>query len=92
MNRLIQYYVQDKYFVSTIHRQSSALLAQGEIWYYETLVWKWNSETKDRGALLDSYDSGWTIALALANHARVCKELVLGADPAPNKCVDILIE
>lgn len=90
--KLIQSYVQDKYFVSTVHRQSSALLAQGDVWYYETLVWEWNSETKERGAWLESYNSGWSKSGALTSHARICKELVLGAVSAPYKNVDTFIE
>lgn len=73
--KLIQSYIQDKYFVSTIYRQSSAVLA-GEIWYYETLVWEWDSETKDRGVLLDSADSGHSMDAALESHASICKGLV----------------
>lgn len=45
--KLIQSYVKDRWFVSTIHRQSSAT-ANPDGWYYETMVWNWNAEAKER--------------------------------------------
>ena len=36
------------YFISTINRESSAMLAYGSI-YAETIAWEWNSETNTRG-------------------------------------------
>ena len=39
------------FFVSTINRQSSATLAYGAV-YSETLVWEWDDETKQRGAMV----------------------------------------
>ena len=36
------------YFVSTINRESSAVLAHGDL-YAETIAWEWNPETNTRG-------------------------------------------
>lgn len=71
---LIQSYVQDHYFVSTAYRRSSAMLnPQG--WYYETIVWNWNPETKERGEIVDSRDCGVNRLTALACHAAICASL-----------------
>ena len=65
---LIQTYLRRKYFISTIFRRAST---PQEIWYYETIVWEWDNETKERGAILDSMDSGRTETLAIINHAEL---------------------
>ena len=71
---LIQSYVLKKWFVSTIHRESSVMESPPP-WFYETLVWEWNAETRERGELLyqaggSHYESG-----GLLDHFEVCKQL-----------------
>lgn len=73
--KLIQSYVKDRWFVSTIRRQSSAALAP-DLWYYETMVWNWNAKTKKRESnFIAQYESGLTEPYALAHHARICASL-----------------
>lgn len=82
--RLIQSYVQDRYFVSTAYRRSSASL-NPDGWYYETLVWEWNPETKERGELLESHDSGLSRRRAMIEHAGHCQVLAERlAEPTPS--------
>ena len=72
-NKLIQSYVKDKFFVSTIYRESSACVPSPP-WYFETMVWAWDKETRQRGELLEQYESGYTEVAALASHFCICKE------------------
>ena len=73
--KLIQSYVEEEYFVSTVYRESSTS-AETPIWYYETIVWKWNKETKTRGKMVDMEDSGFSPLMAIINHCEICKELI----------------
>ena len=55
------------YFVSTINRESSAMLAHGDL-YAETIAWEWNPETNTRGEQVkqdSSYEN------SLEGHKRV---------------------
>ncbi len=72
--KLIQSYVLDKYFISTIHRQSSALVDEPYNWYYETIVWEWDAVAKKRGSLVAEYASR-TVEQALENHFNICKQI-----------------
>lgn len=83
--KLIQSYVKEQWFVSTIYRQSSAMVSSSPyaIWYYETLVCEWNPQTKERGELLALYDSGCKSQSAFEHHAKICAEL-----PAPLRAED----
>jgi len=80
MNKLIQSYIKDKYFVSTIYRESSTMPS---MWYYETMAWEWNCTTKNRGDLIWQEDSGGSETTALKNHFIVCKKII------DNKCIDL---
>ena len=56
-NTLAQTYVftnNGAYFVSTIDRVCSAPISP--IWYAETLVWRWDPETKERGELVSMHE------------------------------------
>ena len=72
-HKLIQSYVIEKYFISTAYRRCSAVLAPN-LWYYETIVWKWDQETRKRGHILDSQDSGSYPEMALRMHCELCAE------------------
>lgn len=41
-------YLKGKYFISTIYRQSSAMVE--DCWYFETMAWEWDEKTKKRGS------------------------------------------
>jgi hypothetical protein len=73
-NGLIQSYVKNQWMVSTIHRESSAMLAAG-VWYYETLVWNWDAEKRERTNMIAQYDSGISEQSAFSHHFLVCKTL-----------------
>lgn len=76
-HKLIQSYVREKWFVSTAFRKSSI----DEItWYYETILWEWDKETKQRGELLQTFDSGIFPGTALREHAKICSELPMGLE------------
>ena len=66
--RIIQSYVKDKWFVSTIYRQSSVAMSDPP-WFYETIVWEWDAATRNRGALIHS-TSG------LQAHFDICRKLL----------------
>lgn len=71
--RLIQSYVKDKYFVSTIYRESSAAIIPS-IWYFETMVWEWNPKTRERGKWLAQEGEFLHERLGLEEHFRICSE------------------
>lgn len=77
MNKLIQSYVEDKWFVSTIYRQSSAALAP-DLWYYETMVWPWDDGKREN--FTEQHDSGLSKEAALENHAKICRRLAMPAE------------
>jgi len=77
--KLIQSYLKEQYFVSTIYRQSSAVYLP--IWYYETIVWRWDKKTtRHRGELLTIHDSGTEETYAIDNHALICVKLLEEGD------------
>lgn len=71
-HRLIQSYYLDKYLISTVFRRASV---PGEIWYYETIVWEWDKDTKERGKILLTEDSGSGKVMAMNNHFDIIKTL-----------------
>jgi hypothetical protein len=73
--KLIQSYVIEKYFVSTAFRKSSARVIDPG-YYFETIVWEWNKETKHRGKMIDTHVSGRNEEAALKNHANICLNLI----------------
>jgi hypothetical protein len=72
-HKLIQSYLLEKYFVSTAYRRSSAVELT-EHWYYETMVWEWDAETKERGNVLLQESSGIGKESAIRNHFSICLE------------------
>jgi len=69
---LIQSYVDGRWFVSTIYRMSSVMLNPPANWYYETIVWGWDSETKQRTEILDIHNSGSFSEKAMKSHIGIC--------------------
>ena len=72
-SKLIQSYVLDKYFVSTIHRESST---DPPMWFYETFGWEWDIKTREKGKFIIEEDSGIDPAKAIVDHANICRRLV----------------
>jgi len=73
---LIRSYVADKYFVSTIYRQSSACM-ESPPWFYETIAWEWQLETGRGEVLRGPVDSGNWVESALESHFNVCRDLAV---------------
>lgn len=72
--QLINSYVDGKYFVSTAYRKASTA---HEVWYFETIVWKWDNNTQKRGKMLEQRDSGLNQEFALINHFEIIKEILV---------------
>ena len=73
-HKLIQSYVYNKYFVSTAYRESSVAIIPS-MWYYETIAWEWDKDTKKRGKMLLMEDSGNFPKTAMENHFKICANL-----------------
>jgi len=71
---LIQSFILEKYYISTIYRKCSAIIE--DIWYYETIIWEWDAEKKKRGEMLEMHDSGLSSNIALKNHFQICEKLL----------------
>ncbi|NLV93817.1 MAG: hypothetical protein GX031_04595 [Candidatus Riflebacteria bacterium] len=69
--KLIQSYVLEKFFVSTAYRQCSAAI-ESPPWYYETIVFSWDKETKKTNGILEVLDSGSEPGDALVSHSNTC--------------------
>lgn len=59
------------FFVSTIERDSSALMDSPVSRFHETIVWEYDWKTKERGAIVAQEGGG----PAFEQHYRVCKQL-----------------
>ena len=74
-HKLVQSYVRECWFVSTIYRRSSASIIP-DLWYYETMVWAWNKkERKRENSFIWQEDSGSFPETAMERHFIICKEL-----------------
>jgi len=71
---VIQSYVKRKFFVSTVYRESSAMVYPPPK-YYETIIWEWDSTTRKSGKMLSIIDSGRTIKQALKSHFGICANI-----------------
>lgn len=76
---LIQSYVKDRYFVSTILRGSSVL--GDDPCYFETIVWEWDFKTKKRGELVEQESCGKCESAAILGHAELCVALAEKHEP-----------
>jgi len=84
--KLIQSYVREKYFVSTIWRDSSDP-QPGAQKFYETMVWEWDKETRKRlPKILEQHDSGMFPDLAIEHHAKICVRLAV---ESPNEGLEV---
>jgi len=71
--QLICSYIKRKYFISTAFRRASTM---EEMWYFETIVWEWDNETRKQGKMLDMEDSGIGEEMAFNNHCRLIKKYI----------------
>lgn len=72
-HKLIQSYVNDRFFVSTAYRRASTM---EEVWYYETMAWPWNPKTRGtEGGFIVHADSGRGPARAMEHHFKICEAL-----------------
>jgi hypothetical protein len=62
----------ERFFISTIERESSALLAYGAR-YNETIVWKWNEGEPEREQKILIMESG--ITGSIKTHLEVCEKI-----------------
>ena len=76
--KLIQSYVRDRYFVSTILRESSAMGDPTK--YFETLTWEVDERGK-RGKLINQEDSSTSPYVAFDRHLKTCVLLAEKHDP-----------
>lgn len=72
-HQMIASYVRQRWDVSTMYRQSSAMMANAP-WYYETIVWAWDPKTYERGRTVGIYSGG------LRFHFEACAILLKLAD------------
>jgi len=72
-HQLMCTYLKGKYFISTIYRQSSAMVQ--DCWYFETMAWSWDDKTKQRGSIVEMDDSGISEEMAMDNHLLMVKKL-----------------
>lgn len=70
--KLIQSYVLEKFFISTAYRKCSADIPR-EIWYYETIVFSWDRETRGITGVVEITDSGSDTMDAFAIHNSICR-------------------
>jgi len=74
-HKLIQSYIQEKYFISTAYRRSSVRVASPP-WYYETIAWKWDEKTGENNEMISMDNSGGSPTTALRGHFRICNKLL----------------
>ena len=73
--KVIQSYVLEKWFVSTIRRDSSAAIEPPVHRYCETLIWEWDHETRNMGALIGQTESCSSNLCGIKDHFSVCEQL-----------------
>lgn len=71
--KILQTYYKEKFFISTILRQSSCIEAFPSE-YYETMVFKWDKETKRTLGIIEQYESN-TECQAIETHCLAIREL-----------------
>jgi len=74
-HKLIQSYLQEGYFISTVYLQSSAPINTPS-WYYETIVWEWDKDTRERGKIIEMEDSTSYPDTALKSHFNIAQKLL----------------
>ena len=73
--KVLQTYVFEELFVSTIYRKCTAD-TDVPIWYYETLVFEIDKATKKLCHILESFDSGSDVETAFISHCEICRKYI----------------
>ena len=74
---LIQSYVVNCWFVSTAFIKSSVSV-NSPPWYFETIVWEWDSNTREQGKMVEMKDSGSFPDQAIQSHFNICGNCLEG--------------
>ena len=74
--KVIQSYELERLFVATIRLESSALIEPPAPVYCETIVWEWDSITRQTGRLIGMSETCKTNMCGVKNHASICESLV----------------
>jgi hypothetical protein len=69
--QLMRSFLKDKFFISTIYRESSCL---GAGWYFETMAWEWNKETQKKGSII-KIDESYSEETAINTHCLIVSKL-----------------
>jgi len=69
--QLMRSFLKDKFFISTIYRESSCLDGG---WYFETMAWEWNKETQQRGSIVE-IDESYSEQTAIHIHCLMVSKL-----------------
>ena len=72
-HQLIASYAYECY-VSTAYRLAS-METDVPVWYYETIIWEWNSKIKKRGKILEIIEGNSDEEIAINNHFEAIKKL-----------------
>jgi hypothetical protein len=70
--KLMTTVLKDKYFVVTSYREATTLES---IWYFETIAFNFNINTKTIGGVIEMDDSGVDEASAIENHFLIVQKL-----------------
>lgn len=73
--KVIQSYVLERWFVSTIRRNCSAPEAYDAL-YCETMVWEWDPETRKVGRLIGQDETCSSDECGVRRHMEVCVSLI----------------
>lgn len=76
-DQVMSSYVRRRWNVSTARRLYSIVDATPMV-EFETIVWVWNPQTKDREELIYMESCGNSLALAVEMHTTICRKLALG--------------
>ena len=87
--KLIQSYVVELFFVSTAYRQSSSAI--NPCWYYETMVFQWDKETRKTGDIVHMDEHSFPEG-AIRNHFEICRKLAKLSDNSQRDAIDKLFE
>jgi hypothetical protein len=85
--KLIQSYVKELFFVSTIYRQSSAIVH--DMWYYETIAFTWDKETRQSRNIVCMEESTFADS-AIKDHFNICMKLATLSSNDESDAIDKL--
>lgn len=71
--QLLCTYLKNAFFISTMWRKSSA----DDSYFFETIVWEWDSLSKKNGHIVEMADSGTDEDTAIESHFSIVKRFNL---------------